>query len=167
VASAMSAAVAGGALLVLFPEGTSSDGRGVLPFKSSLLEPLVGRTECTVAHLRYALGDGNVAAEVCYWRDMTLLPHLLNLLTKTHVAADLRLARVDTCGLDRKALAVVLRDCVAGLSNRRGGGVAGWCESQSENLRDTESSSSSKTLKKSRTSTTTRTISRPQFSNTL
>jgi hypothetical protein len=64
-----------------------------------------------------------VAAEVCYWRDMTLLPHLLNLLTKAHVEAGLCLARVDTCGFDRKALAVVLRDCVAGLSNRRGGGV--------------------------------------------
>lgn len=123
VTAAMSAAVAGGALLVLFPEGTSSDGRAVLPFKSSLLEPLVGRTECTVAHLHYALNDGDVAAEVCYWRDMTLLPHLLNLLTKAHVGASLRLARVDTGGLDRKALAVVLRDCVAGLSNRRGGGA--------------------------------------------
>src|SRR6266478_2549306 len=41
-------AVAGGLLVVLFPEGTSSDGSTVLPFKSALLESAV-ELRCPVA----------------------------------------------------------------------------------------------------------------------
>ncbi len=77
-----------GALVVLFPEGTSSDGRVVLPFKSSLLEPAVARGHpLAAAAIHYELDDGRVDDEVCYWRDMTLVPHLLNLLGKRTVRA--------------------------------------------------------------------------------
>ena len=70
-----------GALVVLFPEGTTSDGRDVLPFKSSLLEPATRQPHgLSAGFIEYALADGSVADEVCYWRDMTLAPHLLNLL---------------------------------------------------------------------------------------
>src|SRR6266699_5597596 len=79
-------AVAGGSLVVLFPEGTSSDGSTVLPFKSSLLESAVQlRCPVTAVAIEYALDDGSVADEVCYWRDMTLVPHLLNLFCKREV----------------------------------------------------------------------------------
>src|SRR5688572_24857349 len=63
-----------GALVVLFPEGTSSDGKTVLPFKSALLEPASQQNESVYAAcIRYALADGSVADEACYWRDMTLV----------------------------------------------------------------------------------------------
>ena len=39
VADQMQTVLAADVLVILFPEGTSSDGRTVLPFKSSLLEP--------------------------------------------------------------------------------------------------------------------------------
>lgn len=81
-------AVAGGSLVVLFPEGTSSDGSTVLPFKSALLESAVQlRCPVAAAAIEYALDDGSVADEVCYWRDMTLLPHLLNLFFKCEIRA--------------------------------------------------------------------------------
>ena len=79
-------AIAGGSLVVLFPEGTSSDGTTVLPFKSALLESVVQlRSPVATAAIEYALDDGSVADEVCYWRDMTLVPHLLNLLFKREI----------------------------------------------------------------------------------
>ena len=75
-------------LVVLFPEGTSSDGSTVLPFKSSLLASAVQlRCPVTAAAIQYALDDGSVADEVCYWRDMTFVPHLLNLFSKREIRA--------------------------------------------------------------------------------
>lgn len=103
----------GGALVVLFPEGTSTDGRCLLPFKSSLLAPAL-RTGCPVwvGRLAYALADGAPEEEVCYWGAMTLLPHLLNLLGKRGVgvtAGFAGLARRPRC---RKVLAVELHTAV-------------------------------------------------------
>ena len=63
-------ALDGGALVVLYPEGTSSGGETVLPFKSALLEPAV-RSEhpLSAGCFAYALADGSVPDEVCYWGD--------------------------------------------------------------------------------------------------
>jgi 1-acyl-sn-glycerol-3-phosphate acyltransferase len=113
----MRRAVSDGALVILFPEGTSSDGSDVLPFKSSLLAPLAQEAAVGAAHLSYTLRDGSVTDEICYWRDMTLLPHLLNLLTKDEVTATVRFGRMDTRGDDRKTLARRLRDEVKALGS--------------------------------------------------
>ena len=114
--AAMRSAATRGVLVVLFPEGTSSNGADVLPFKSSLLEPLTDQPECGIAHLSYGLDDGCAADEVCYWRDMTLVPHLANLLTKREVTARARFALIRTRGMDRKELAVELRRAIVRLS---------------------------------------------------
>ena len=117
VAEAMTRVEARGSLVVLFAEGTSSAGADVLPFKSSLLEPIVNAPRCGVALLRYSLQQGSVADEVCYWRDMTLVPHLLNLLTKDTISAEARFGTVDPRGMDRKALAIHLRQAVKALGS--------------------------------------------------
>jgi 1-acyl-sn-glycerol-3-phosphate acyltransferase len=95
-----------GALVVLFPEGTSSDGREVLPFKSSLLEPIT-RFEhpLTIACLGYTLAEGRPGEEVCYWGEMTLVPHLLNLLSKRCVNASVLFTAFGQPTLCRKTLA--------------------------------------------------------------
>ena len=46
-----------------------------------------------------------MADEVCYWRDMTLVPHLLNLLGKRGLEARLRFTRLRQASSDRKQLA--------------------------------------------------------------
>jgi 1-acyl-sn-glycerol-3-phosphate acyltransferase len=106
----MRGALDDGALVALFPEGTTSDGREVLPFKSSLIEPATQSRHAVWAGLiEYDLEDGSVADEVCYWRDMALAPHLMNLLGKRGIHARLRFTRVQEGGADRKQLARQLR----------------------------------------------------------
>ncbi len=85
-----------GSLAVLFPEGTSSAGPTVLPFRSALLAPLAGcKVPICGSAIRYDLKDGDPAEEVCYWKDMTLVPHILNLLGKEEVTASIRFSRAE------------------------------------------------------------------------
>jgi 1-acyl-sn-glycerol-3-phosphate acyltransferase len=105
-----------GVTVVLFPEGTSSDGCGILPLKPSALEPVAAtRHPVTAAAVAYGLWDGSVADEVCYWREMTFLPHFLNLLTKRHVVARIGFGPTAVRATSRKELAVRLREEIAGL----------------------------------------------------
>ncbi len=88
-----------------------------LRFKSSLLEPATrpvlrsGTAEGGPPHalsagfIEYGLSDGDVAEEVCYWKDMTLLPHLLNLFSKRGLTARLRFTELRQARGDRKQLA--------------------------------------------------------------
>ena len=95
-----------GHLLAFFPEGTSSDGHQVLPFKSSLLEPVAGKKHpLTAACFQYSLADGSVEDDVCYWRDMTLAPHLAKLMTKKRIEGRVRFSEVREASPDRKELA--------------------------------------------------------------
>jgi lyso-ornithine lipid O-acyltransferase len=113
-------------LVVLFPEGTSSGGESVLPFRSALLAPAAGGAcRLTAAWLRYELEDGNAAEDVCYWKDMTFGPHLLNLLSKRQVKAWARLKPVTNC-TDRKQLAVALRQEVLALRDITEGKASRW-----------------------------------------
>jgi 1-acyl-sn-glycerol-3-phosphate acyltransferase len=104
-------AITGGSLVVLFPEGTSSDGSTVLPFKSALLESAVQlRCPVAAAAIEYALDDGSVADEVCYWRDMTLVPHLLNLFCKRGIRSTCSFSLPRIRFGDRKEIARELRE---------------------------------------------------------
>lgn len=110
-------AIAGGSLVVLFPEGTSSDGATVLPFKPALLEPAL-QLGCafTSGAIDYSLAQGSVADEVCYWRDMTLVPHLLNLFTKRSIGSTVSFERFEPRhGSDRKEVAHELRRLVVAM----------------------------------------------------
>ena len=95
-----------GVPLVLFPEGTSTDGSHVLPFRSSLFEPVV-KLACplTACGLRYSLAGGSVPDEVAYWGDMSLAPHMGNLLRKTGLTVDIHFGPSHVRQQDRKSLA--------------------------------------------------------------
>jgi lyso-ornithine lipid O-acyltransferase len=105
-----------GALVVIFPEGTSSDGQTVLPFKSSLLELATQLNRpLTVSYLQYSLADGDAGNEICYWGEAVFLPHMINLLSKRSVRVTVRFASVPNRSNDRKELAQHLHAVVAGL----------------------------------------------------
>lgn len=108
-----------GQLLAVFPEGTSSNGETILPFRASLLEPaLRGGYEISIACLQYELDDGDPKTEVCYWGDHSFFPHLLNLLGKKSIRAKLRFGKFTCTTGDRKELAKQLHAAVLELKSK-------------------------------------------------
>lgn len=108
LADEMRAILNSGAHLALFPEGTSSGGDSVLPFKSALLEPITQiDLPVTPACVVYSLppGHGKVSEEVAYWADMTLAPHLLNIFSKERIGAKVIFGEPRVHKADRKQLA--------------------------------------------------------------
>jgi 1-acyl-sn-glycerol-3-phosphate acyltransferase len=106
----MQSALANDVRLVLFPEGTSSDGSRLLPFHSSLFQPAVAlQVPITAACVSYALTDGTAGTEVCYWGKMSMFPHLLNLLTKHSVQATLKFSSQPLRFTSRKQAAQQIR----------------------------------------------------------
>ena len=106
VALQMYEVLGAGLPLVMFPEATSTHGDTVLPFKTSLFEP-VAELGCLVTPLAlsYSLSDGSAREEVHWWGGMTLLPHLANLLSKRRVEVTLRFGEPLTHTGDRKRIA--------------------------------------------------------------
>jgi 1-acyl-sn-glycerol-3-phosphate acyltransferase len=114
------AALDAGALVVIFAEGTSTNGTTILPFRTSLLEPAArGNHEISVGWLHYELtpGDGDASNEVCYWGDHLFFSHALNLLGKKSIQATLRFARFQKTTDDRKELAKQLHEACKQLAN--------------------------------------------------
>jgi 1-acyl-sn-glycerol-3-phosphate acyltransferase len=122
----MAAALAAGSRLVLFPEGTSSDGRQVLPFRSSLLQPAVeNRTPVTAASITYEMDEGDPAVDVCYYGDMTMGPHALKLFGKSGVTAMLCFGGSAQVFSDRKQAAQELYERVSALKSQPAAAIRG------------------------------------------
>lgn len=97
--------------VLLFPEGTSTDGSGVLRFHARLIQPATqAGAPITAAAIRYVL-EGNVAErELCWYGDAPFLSHLWKVLEtpgftarvhfgEPHVYANPRLAAEETHAL--------------------------------------------------------------------
>ena len=111
--------LASGTVVVLFPEGTSSDGTEVLPFRSSLFEPaLSSGAPLTPAHVSYHAAGAEVATEIAYWGEMQMLPHVMNLLGKPEIAATVRFGQSSSPLQDRKQTAMAMREAVMQLGKQ-------------------------------------------------
>jgi 1-acyl-sn-glycerol-3-phosphate acyltransferase len=98
-----------GVPVVLFPEGTTTDGQRVLRFHSTMLQPAIDNAATiTPCAIRYELEDGDAACEVSWWGDMKLLPHVWNLLGKKSVRARIVFGEPITAAGDRKQLSRVM-----------------------------------------------------------
>jgi 1-acyl-sn-glycerol-3-phosphate acyltransferase len=104
-----------GETMVLFPEGTSTSGEGVLPFRPALLAPAItlGRP-VSYAALRYVTPRGERPATevVCWWGGMTFVPHMLALLQLPWIEASVRFGSEPITADDRKQLAARLHEAV-------------------------------------------------------
>jgi lyso-ornithine lipid O-acyltransferase len=103
-----------GLVVLLFPEGTSSDGREVLPFRSPLFEPAIrAGAGVTAAAVRYQAA-GASESQVSYWGEMVFFPHLFRTLCVRGLAAEIRFDLPSQFS-DRKTAARVAWRKVCGL----------------------------------------------------
>ena len=115
--NAMMAEAYGSGLPVLFfPEGTTTDGAGVLPFRRGLYHSVLnGGVPLRTAAIGYGFDSPNpgasVANDICYWGDMVFGPHLFGCLGLRGVHVRVRFGEVVE-GDDRFVLAVRSREAV-------------------------------------------------------
>jgi 1-acyl-sn-glycerol-3-phosphate acyltransferase len=99
--------------VLVFPEGTSSDGSAVLPFRPAFFaSALARRSAVQPLCIRYPRIDGRpfgptTHPRVCWYGDMAFLPHLLQLLLVRRIEAEVRYLEPLAVALDcnRKHLA--------------------------------------------------------------
>jgi 1-acyl-sn-glycerol-3-phosphate acyltransferase len=115
VMSRIDDAMRAGMGVIVFPEGTSSAGADVLPFRPSLLQPAAGSaTPVSYAAITYRTPPGSPPAHrsVCWWGDAGFAGHLLGLLRLPSFDARIVFGAEPVRSDDRKNLAVRLRDAV-------------------------------------------------------
>ncbi len=108
-----------GVPIVLFPEGTTTEGESVLRFHSTMLQPAIDAgAPITPCAITYELDEGDVGQEVCWWGDMALLPHAWNLLGKKVIRARIAFGEPRVATGDCKELSHVLHAKVVLLHKR-------------------------------------------------
>jgi 1-acyl-sn-glycerol-3-phosphate acyltransferase len=97
--------------VMIFPEGTSSDGSSILPFRPPLLEAAsVSDVPVSCAALRYETRADSPPPHlsVCWWGGMNFTSHLLRLLTLPGFRAEISFGDQRVGEKDRKLLAEAL-----------------------------------------------------------
>jgi 1-acyl-sn-glycerol-3-phosphate acyltransferase len=110
-------ALAEGRAVIVFPEGTSSDGSDVLPLRPSLLRAAQDDSvPLHYARLAYQTPSPNEAATaVCWWGDADFLPHAWGLFKVSRVDALIRFGEHAVDNAHRKILAQRLHDHIRAL----------------------------------------------------
>jgi 1-acyl-sn-glycerol-3-phosphate acyltransferase len=106
VNDAMARAYRSGLPVLFFPEGTTTNGTEVLPFRRGLFHSVLRDwVLLRTAAIRYALDDPSATVEndICWWGDAQLAPHLFRLLGLRGVRAAIRFGETVE-GDDRFAL---------------------------------------------------------------
>jgi len=82
----MKRAAEAGLPVVFFPEGTTSNGEGLLKFRSGLLaEALQSGESVTAAFIQFSLDEDNgpdvsIEDDICYWGERNMLAHIFKFL---------------------------------------------------------------------------------------
>jgi 1-acyl-sn-glycerol-3-phosphate acyltransferase len=108
--------LAAGETVVVFPEGTTTDGRSLLPFHSNMVAPAVqARCEVWPLALRYTQ-QGEPSAAAAFVGEMTLLRCLWNILSARDLVAEVSVlpALAPDSGATRHQLAQQARAAIAG-----------------------------------------------------
>ncbi|MBV8438126.1 MAG: 1-acyl-sn-glycerol-3-phosphate acyltransferase [Silvibacterium sp.] len=118
-AASIAAALTAGIPVVLYPEGTSSDGSTVLPFHSSFLQPAATTGAPVVpAAIAYSVNDG-AEVDLCYYGEITFFPHLLSVLGHDRVEGRIIFSDSPQIYTDRKTAAREARGEVVALREKQ------------------------------------------------
>jgi len=103
-----------GDCLALFPEGTTSDGSGLLPFFPSLFQPVVeARATVWPVCIRYLNGDGTPCIEAAYYGQLSMSTSLRKILKLKEVRAEVTfLPAIASQGLARRDLARAAEEAI-------------------------------------------------------
>ncbi len=104
--------------VLLFPEGTSTDGAAVLRFHPTLLEPAIQQgAEIVPAAIGYR-ARGVAERELCWFDAAPFLPHLLRTMTYDGIVAAVEFYPDRSAYPDRKTAALELHDKVQAMRTR-------------------------------------------------
>jgi len=120
VNAAMAEAYRSGLPVLFFPEGTTTKGAEVLPFRRGLFHSVLnGGVALQVAALRYSLdshvvnGSATVGEDVCWWGDMKFTPHMFRFLGLRGLRAKIRFGEEIVERADRFVLSETAQAAVA------------------------------------------------------
>lgn len=94
--------------IVLFPEGTTSDGRDVLPFRPPLLEhPAASELEVHYCTITYKTEENDLPASesICWWGDISFPAHMYKLAGTRGIYCTITFGVESVADRDRKILA--------------------------------------------------------------
>lgn len=108
--------IARGEVVVLFPEGTSSDGRRVLPFKTALLAAVPSGSAVQPVTLSWRAPEGEDPCFYGWFGSMSFSRHLLSVLGARRRGRVIITwhAPIPTLGVSRKVLARTAEDAIRG-----------------------------------------------------
>jgi 1-acyl-sn-glycerol-3-phosphate acyltransferase len=115
---AMAEAYRSGLPVLFFPEGTTTNGSEVLPFRRGLFHSVLNEgVPLETAALRYVCDDPevSVADDVCWWGDALLAPHLWRLGGVCGVRATIRFGDAVQERDDRFVLSQTARERITGM----------------------------------------------------
>lgn len=128
---AMAEAYRSGLPVLFFPEGTTTDGSEVLPFRRGLFHSVLNEgAALRPAALSYALDEqdcergATVANDVCWWGDALLAPHLFQFAGMKGARAKIRFGEAINERLDRFELSAHARDRVTRMVAELGRGAS-------------------------------------------
>ena len=113
--AAIAALLARGDAVCVFPEGTTTDGRRVEPFRASLLEPAVlGAVTVQPVAIRYTTASGELSEAALFIDDMSLPESLWRPMGEHGLRPEVHfLLPIDAQGCDRRQLAARAEESIA------------------------------------------------------
>jgi 1-acyl-sn-glycerol-3-phosphate acyltransferase len=112
-------ALQAGDCICFFPEGTTTDGTEIKPFKGSLLQAAIeANSEVRPFSIHYPDAEDGINTEMSYWGEMSLIESMRNVIRQRQATVVLRFAEpINAADYDRRKLTSMTREIIIRSSN--------------------------------------------------